>query len=133
MYRHCDWLRLYYINTVGWRWGQFNLAIKSWSVHIILYQGYKGDNSVTVIMHPTEIKCHSIIYMYTVKFTANSYGESWDSSRAKSWIQVQYQWVPVQKTISSTCKLKMLGPLCIQTVKLKTDSKPLFYSILKLI
>ena len=40
-----------------------------------------------------------------MKFTANSYGESWDSSRAKSWIQVQYQWVPVRKTISSACKL----------------------------
>ena len=39
---------------------------------------------MTVIMDPIEIKCHSIIYMYTVKFTANSYGESWDSSCEKS-------------------------------------------------
>ena len=29
-------------------------------------------------------------------------------------------------------KLKMLGPLCNQTVNLKTDSKTLYYSILKL-
>ena len=29
-------------------------------------------------------------------------------------------------------KLKMLWPLCNQTVKLKTDSKTLYYSILKL-
>jgi len=28
--------------------------------------------------------------------------------------------------------LKMLGPLCNQTVNLKTDSKTLYYSILKL-
>ena len=29
-------------------------------------------------------------------------------------------------------KLKMLGPLCNRTVNLKTDSKTLYYSILKL-
>ena len=29
-------------------------------------------------------------------------------------------------------KLKILGPLCNQTVNLKTDSKTLYYSILKL-
>ena len=29
-------------------------------------------------------------------------------------------------------KLKMLGPLCNQTVNLKTDSKTLYYSLLKL-
>ena len=29
-------------------------------------------------------------------------------------------------------KLKVLGPLCNQTVNLKTDSKTLYYSILKL-
>ena len=29
-------------------------------------------------------------------------------------------------------KLKMLGPLCNQTVNLKTDSKSLYYSALKL-
>ena len=29
-------------------------------------------------------------------------------------------------------KLKMLGPLCNQTVNLRADSKPLYYSILKL-
>ena len=31
-----------------------------------------------------------------------------------------------------TLKLKVLGPLCNQTVNLKTDSKTLYYSILKL-
>ena len=29
-------------------------------------------------------------------------------------------------------KLEVLGPLCNQTVNLKTDSKTLYYSILKL-
>ena len=33
---------------------------------------------------------------------------------------------------TSSLKLKMLGPLCNQTVNLKTDSKTLYYSILKL-
>ena len=32
----------------------------------------------------------------------------------------------------TSLKLKMLGPLCIQTVNLKTDSKTLYYSLLKL-
>ena len=36
----------------------------------------------------------------------------------------------LKKTI--TPKLKMLGPLCNQTVNLKADSKPLYCSILKL-
>ena len=36
----------------------------------------------------------------------------------------------LKKTI--TPKLKMLGPLCNQTINLKADSKPLYYSILKL-
>ena len=48
-------------------------------------------------------------------------GESWDSSCENLWVPVQNQWVPVKKTISP--KLKMLGPLCNQTVYLKTDSK----------
>ena len=34
--------------------------------------------------------------------------------------------VPVKKSL----KLKMLGPLCNQTVNLRTDSKTLYYSIL---
>ena len=32
----------------------------------------------------------------------------------------------------TTPKLKMLRPLCDQTVNLKTDSKTLYYSVLKL-
>ena len=52
-------------------------------------------------------------------FVTNSYGESWDKSGEKSW-------VPVKKSL----KLKMLGPLCNQTVNLRTDSKTLYYSIL---
>ena len=41
------------------------------------------------------------------------------------------------RTIESQCKkirnlkLQMLGPLCNQTVNLKTDSKTLYYSLLK--
>ena len=38
---------------------------------------------------------------------------------------------PLKKEKTSP-KLKMLGPLCNQTVNLKTDSKTLYYSILKL-
>ena len=115
------------ITSTPWGEGEDSLAIKSWSVYIILYQGYKGDYSVTVIMHPIEIKCQSIIYMYTVILL----------QIVKWWVLGLILWKimnpsPVP-TISSTCKLKMLGPLCIQTVNLKTDSKPWLYSILKLI
>ena len=45
-------------------------------------------------------------------FVANSYGESWDSASEKSL--VQNQRVPVKET---NPKLKMLGPLCNETVK----------------
>ena len=62
-------------------------------------------------------------------FVTNSYGESWDSACEKSWVPVQNQRVPVKKT---NLKLKMLGPLCNQTVNLKIDSKTLYYSLLKL-
>ena len=44
-------------------------------------------------------------------FVTNRYGESWETMSPK---------------------LKMLGPLCNQTVNLKTDSKTLYYSTLKL-
>ena len=44
--------------------------------------------------------------------------------------QVQNQWVLVKKKMS--LKLKMLGPLCDHTVNLKTDSKTVYYSLLKL-
>ena len=61
--------------------------------------------------------------VYTSDFVTNSYGESWDSSCKKLGVPVQNQWVP---------KLKMFGPLCNQTVNLKTDSKTPYYSTLKL-
>ena len=63
-------------------------------------------------------------------FVANSSAESRDSSCEKSWVPVQNCCVPVQKAVSP--KFKMRGPLCKQTVNLKTDSKTLYYSILKL-
>ena len=44
-------------------------------------------------------------------FVTNRYGESWETMSPK---------------------LKMLGPLCNQTVNLKTDFKTLYYSLLKL-
>ena len=40
------------------------------------------------------------------ELVTNRSGESWDSSCEKSWVPVQNQWVPVQKTSS---KLKLLG------------------------
>ena len=41
-------------------------------------------------------------------------------------------WAPVKvKTTTTNPKLKMLGPLCNQTVNLKTDAKTLYYSIVK--
>ena len=48
-----------------------------------------------------------------------------------------YKYIILSKIMSPSSKtksqkLKMLGPLCNQTVHLKTDSKTLFYSILKL-
>ena len=36
------------------------------------------------------------------------------------------------KTKKTSPKLKILWPLCNQTIKLKTDSKTLYYSIMKL-
>ena len=63
-------------------------------------------------------------------FVRNSYDEWWDSSREKSWVPVQNHWGLVQKTTSP--KLKILWPLCNQTVNRKKDSKTLYYSILKL-
>ena len=39
---------------------------------------------------------------------------------------------PMSPSLKKTSpKLKMLGPVCNQTVDLKTDSKTLYYSILK--
>ena len=63
-------------------------------------------------------------------FFANSSPESRDYSCEESWVPVQNHCVPVQKAVSP--KLKMRGPLCSQTVNLKTDSKTLYYSILTL-
>ena len=39
---------------------------------------------------------------------------------------------PAECQFKTSSKLKMLGPLCNQTVNLKTESKTLYYSILKL-
>ena len=64
-------------------------------------------------------------WWFCYKKINNSYGASWDSSCEKSWVTVQNQSVPVKK---KSPKLKMLGPLCNQTVNLKTDSKTLYYS-----
>ena len=55
-------------------------------------------------------------------FVTNGYGVSWDSSCEKPW-------VPVKK---KSLKLKMLWLLCNHTVNPKTDSKTLYYSVLKL-
>ena len=55
-------------------------------------------------------------------FVTNGHGVSWDSS-------CQKPWVPVKK---KSLKLKMLLPLCNHAVNPKTDSKTLYYSILKL-
>ena len=54
---------------------------------------------------------------------------SWDSFCEKWRVPVQNH-SPSLKRMSK--KLKMLGLLCNQTVNLKTDSKTLYYSILKL-
>ena len=57
----------------------------------------------------------------------NSCGESWNSDCEKLLVPVQNHQVPVQKTTNPT--LKMLGPLCNQTVNLKTVPKTLYYSM----
>ena len=64
--------------------------------------------------------------LYSSDFVTNSYGESWDSSCEKSQVRVQNQRGPVKKKMSA--KLKIPGPLCSQTVNLKTDSKTLYYT-----
>ena len=58
-------------------------------------------------------------------FVTNSYGESLDSSCGKSWVPVQIQWGPENES-------KIENAFFNQTVNLKTDSKTLYYSILKL-
>ena len=55
----------------------------------------------------------------------NSYGESCDLYSEKLRVLVHIQWVPVRKTRSP--KLKMLEPLCNQTVNLEKDAKTLYY------
>ena len=40
---------------------------------------------------------------------------------------------PMSPSLKMGSELKMLGPLCNQIVNLKTDSKTLYYSILKLV
>ena len=58
-------------------------------------------------------------------FVTNSCGESLDSDCEKLLVQVQNHQVPIQKTTNPN--LKMLGPLCNQTVNLKTVPKTLYY------
>ena len=81
------------------------------------------------------IACAALILRNSFRdFVRSSYGESWDSSCEKSWIPVQNHWAPVQKTTSST--LKMFGSYVTRQLhieNLKTDSKPLYHSLLKLI
>ena len=60
---------------------------------------------------------------------SGSYGESWDSSCENHESQSRSNESQLKIT---SLKLKMLGPLCNQTVNLKTHSKTLYYSILKL-
>ena len=55
-------------------------------------------------------------------FVTNSCSESWDSDCEKLLVPVQNHQVPVQKTTNP--KLKMLGPLCNQTVNLNTWQSP---------
>ena len=57
------------------------------------------------------------VNIYSVILVTNSYGESLDSSCEKYWVPVQKHWVPDKKKITSPW-LKMLGPLCNQTVNL---------------
>ena len=52
-------------------------------------------------------------------FVTKSYNESWDSSCEKSCVLVK----------KNESELKMPGPLCNQTVNLKTDSKTLYCCI----
>ena len=63
-------------------------------------------------------------------FVTNSYGESWDSSCENHESLSITNESQLKKTRSR--KLKMLGPLCYQTVNLETVAKTLHYSLLKL-
>ena len=58
----------------------------------------------------------------TSDFVTNSYGASWYSFCEKLWVPVWRPMSPMKLKITKTPKLKMLGPLCSQTVNLKTDS-----------
>ena len=89
---------------------------------------HKGMNTVVLFT------CMYIMYFFWTYLTkANQcqvLGTFWDSSCEKKIMSLSPKpiWVPVKKM---SLKLKMLGPLCNQTVNLKTDSKTLYYSILK--
>ena len=73
------------------------------------------------------VDCSPLHTVDTHWFCYKKGGESWGSTCEKSWVSVQNYWVSVQKTTSPKIR-----PLCNQTVYLKTDSKTLYYSILKL-
>ena len=66
--------------------------------------------------------CKNIEVWLGSDFATNSYGESRDSSCEKSRVPVQNQWIPVKKT---SPKFNLPGPLCNQTVNVKTDFKTL--------
>ena len=93
--------------------------------------GWKGKKGFHLALSATIIQEDQLSYIQTLSsdFVTNSYGASWDSSCEKSWVPVQNQWVPVKK---KRVRNWMLGPLCDQTVNLKTDSKTLYYSALQL-
>ena len=86
--------------------------------------GGRGKRGFYLALSATIIQEDQLSYIQTLSsdFVINSYGESWDSSCEKSWVPVQNQWV----------RNWMLGPLCNQTVNLKTDPKTMYYSALKL-
>ena len=100
------------------------------SFHLVLsirqFNGWSLETNFCQI----EIEIEIFTGLISSDFVTNRYSESWDSSCEKSLVPVQCQWVPIKKI--KALKLKMLGPLCNQTVNLKTDSKTLYYSLLKL-
>ena len=64
-------------------------------------------------------------------FVTNSYGESCDSMEIIASPNPETSESQL-KNKKKSLKLKMLRPLCNQTINLKTDAKTLYYSIQKL-
>ena len=60
-------------------------------------------------------------------FVTKSYGYSLGTHLVKNH---ESKSTTTQFKKTKSLKLKMLGPLCNQTVNLKTDSKTLYYSLL---